>query len=168
MKNNQISYMRRKNLGNYEHEEVMISVAAEDGEDRGKVLNTIKNEVLSALGLDNQVSQEPAAVEEVVEEPAAEEAPEKKPKKKPAKKGKKEKEPKTVAYDRTVQAHKDELADLLNTHYPDWKKTAEGKKLAKEVSLKLNGEPIFDDKGEILGTFSDKFIDLMRASWDEP
>lgn len=43
MKFNEVKYLKRKNLGNYEHEEVTLSAFVDEGEEADKVLTEIKN-----------------------------------------------------------------------------------------------------------------------------
>lgn len=62
-----IEYMRRKNIGNYEHEELRISDVVQDGEDINKKLSELKELVLSNLGLvetQNAPKAEPQKSEE--------------------------------------------------------------------------------------------------------
>jgi hypothetical protein len=62
-----IEYMRRKNIGNYEHGELRISDVVQDGEDINKKLSELKELVLSNLGLvetQNAPKAEPQKSEE--------------------------------------------------------------------------------------------------------
>lgn len=74
MKFASIRYMKRKNLGNYEHEELEVSVIVDEGEKESEILSQAKSFVYKGLGL-------------VPEVPVTEEAPKKK-KKAAAKKSK--------------------------------------------------------------------------------
>jgi outer membrane biosynthesis protein TonB len=114
-----VRYLRRKNLGNYEHEELEVSTVVEDGQSRSAVTADLRNFVNSALngGLQPtitkaepsenknppkgetkvlkekpQTKKEEPKAEEVKEEPKAEEAPAKEEPK--AEEPKKEKAPK--------------------------------------------------------------------------
>lgn len=49
MKINEVKYMKRANLGNYEHEEITIGAAVEEGETVGEVLTLLKSKVEAAL-----------------------------------------------------------------------------------------------------------------------
>lgn len=99
--------------------------------------------------------------EEEVEE---EEAPKRGSKKAAAsskKTAKKSSRSKSTPYDRTDELHKKRFTEALHSFFPKWNKTAEGKKKAKTVSLKLNGTAFLDSEGE----FSDEFIGNLRKAW---
>jgi len=86
-------------------------------------------------------------------------------KKEDASKKKAEKEAaKQVPYDRENKAHRDEFASILTDRFPDWKKAPTK---AKELSVALNGKPIFDSKGEILGSFTDAVVEGMGATGED-
>ena len=72
--------------------------------------------------------------------------------------------PKTVTYDRTVDAHKKELGMLLTANCPDWKATAESKAKAKGLSEHLQGEDFLDDKGDVLESFVEAIVQGMADS----
>jgi len=165
-----VRYLRRVNLGDYQHEEMEATAAIAEGEDDMNAMETLRNKVNAIMGVtvpDNNLSFDDTitkpqaealgkAIEETVEE--------EKPKRKRA--PRKPKAPKTVAYDRENKGHKDEFAAILNDKFPEWKKDKESMKAAKDLSLTLHGTPMFDDKGEILGEFTDKIVETMDMGDD--
>lgn len=56
-----IKYMKRKNLGNYEHEELTLEAVVSEGEDPKDAILFIMNEVNNALGFDVKVAPTPTA-----------------------------------------------------------------------------------------------------------
>ena len=61
MRVTEVKYMRRYNLGNYEHEEIMLGAALEDGEDHLAALNDLKTDVEAAkAGATSTGSETPA------------------------------------------------------------------------------------------------------------
>lgn len=172
-----IEYMRRKNLGHYEHEELKISDVVGDQDSIDLKINELKHLVLKHLGLVEEAvkeielpvtpevtevaeekKEEPVkkakkkkVKEEVVEEKVEEEKHEEKVQKKPAK---------TVDYDRTLQVHKNLLGKFLDESFPRWK-SPDNLKKASEASHALNGTPFLDENGEILQDFKDKFVAIM-------
>ena len=188
----EISYLRRVNLGNYEHTEISATSVVNEGQDPDKIGEALKQQVEKLLGLrdsvdfslveevteDGNLKMKDGSVKEVTEnteivheekkeEPKEEEKP-KTTKKKATKKkvSKKKEEPKgpvpSVKYDRTKQEHKDEMAKALNQHVAKWKTTDEGKKKARELSEKLVGEYIFDSEGNIVDSFIQAVKDGMK------
>ncbi len=78
-------YLRRKNLGNYEHEELELSVACEEQADVDATVELLKSKVNRALGLVPTNTLEPKA-EKVEEKPKTEKVTKKTTKKKTTKK----------------------------------------------------------------------------------
>ena len=66
-------------------------------------------------------------------------------------------EAKTIPYDREKEEHRAKfsktLTEVLDTHYPEWKKDESIKGKAQETSLALVGEPFIGEDGEILTSF---------------
>lgn len=63
MKANEFKLMRRKNLGNYEHEEVTLSMTVEDDDNLDQVIEFTQVKVAEALGLQPKVEN----IKEVLE-----------------------------------------------------------------------------------------------------
>ena len=188
----EITYMRRVNLGNYEHTEISATSVVNEGQDPDNIGEALKQQVEKLLGLrdsvdfslveevteDGNFKMKDGSVKEVSEntevvhedkkeEPKEEEKP-KATKKKVTKKkaSKKKEEPKgpvpSVKYDRSKQEHKDEMAKALNQHVAKWKTTDEGKKKARELSEKLVGEYLFDSEGNVVSSFIEAVKDGMK------
>ena len=64
MKANEFKMMRRKNLGNYEHEEVTISMTVEDDDNLDSVIEFTQVKIAEALGLQPKVEN----IKEVLDE----------------------------------------------------------------------------------------------------
>lgn len=183
----EVTIMRRKNLGNYEHEEVSLTAVIEESDNAAECIASVKQEVLHALGLSvdpvpTTKPVEPAVpqaakktpakkapakkVEEVKPEPAPvveEVKPEPaKPveKKAPAKK----KAVKMVPYNRDEQSHKTEFAKVLVSINPNWQ--AECAQLAKAASVALNGTDMLDENGKVLGSFVEQVKAAITAEAD--
>lgn len=155
MKINTISFMQRKNLGNYEHAEASISAQLDEGEDMAIAMIKLQKFIQDSLNGDlNPVVPEvkgEAVVPEVKEEVKEEvvEAPKKKKATKP--KEKKVEAPKSnyVTYNREIENHKQLLSSYLTKNFPDWK-TKEG---VKEFSTSLVGKDYLDESGNIIESF---------------
>jgi outer membrane biosynthesis protein TonB len=179
-----ITYMRRVNLGNYEHEELSMSAILEDGENVSTAMLTLKNEVHHSLGLVGTPTEAPKKEVKVPEVPKKEETKKETPKKEEKKEVElppvidkkedlpetKEKKPKAkkeevkpTPYERAKQVHKDLFANLLNKTFPGWSSDKEAIARAKHASLSLEGEDFLDQKGNILTTFSEAVTNLMVA-----
>jgi hypothetical protein len=182
MKVETISYMRRVNLGNYEHEEVVATAKVEGEEIVGAILE-LKNKVYLALGLieDNaEQTQVPAVTvpEPADIPPAIPEEAKAAPKKRAPRKAKEEVAPTVVVkgsevfevvkegeepksklvkvthYNRSLEAHKVLFVELVTQIKPDWRATDASKALVKQLSLDMEGYPMMDNKtGKILADF---------------
>jgi hypothetical protein len=182
-----IEVLVRKNLGNYEHEEVKLIGAIPDGVAFLEYAQYIKNMANLYLALapnDQEVSapvgkENPEAVKEEVKEvkktTKAKKVEENKteegqeiPPAIPAEAVKEEvKETKkkssirqtSVEFDNTVKVIRDRLASYLNQNYPNWKETSKDK-----ITNFLNdakGKPFEDLKGNML----DSFKQLVEATF---
>lgn len=179
MKANGLRYERTFNRGQYESEKIMIEVALEDGESPNSVLKEMMDFVNSkgetSLSSSTKVvatsapektevvkkEKKTAAKETVVEvkkevetasvEAAKETAAEEKS---PEVKAKKTKETFTK-YDRNSDLHKKLIAEFLDDAFPQWKSKAQ---IAKEMSLKLNGEDFMDRDGLVIKPFRKEFL----------
>jgi hypothetical protein len=172
MKVETISYVRRVNLGDYNHEEVSATARIEGEEIVGAILE-LKNKVYLALGLLDYSAEQTQVPAVIVPEPAdippaiPEEA-KAAPKKRAPRKAKEEveevkvveeapakKESKAVtAYNRSLEAHKVLFVELVTQIKPDWRATDASKALVKQLSLDMEGYPMMDNKtGKILADF---------------
>ncbi len=185
-----IEYMRRVNLGNYEHSELKVSTIVKEDQDINIEIERLKFLVHSHLGIEeadkNQlplpiekakkpVEKTVAAVEKPKEEVAVNnelkdevkaEAKEKKTEAK-AKKTAPETKPvkkisKATVYDRALDTHKNLLGSFLDKKYPKWR-TSDSLKKAAEASKALNGTDFLDENGEILESFKLAFSNYMDA-----
>jgi hypothetical protein len=135
MKVTEIKYMKRVNLGNYEHEELSVTGSPSEGESFEVTYAQIKGAVLSALSGEETPKvvkvEAPKVEEKKVEAPKEVEAPKVEEKKveapKPAKKVKAvvadevKKEPTVTLFDSANQLHKKRLAAIFHEFYPGWK-----------------------------------------------
>lgn len=184
MKINTIEYLRKLNKGNYEHEELKVSAAIDEGESFDACFATLKEMVDSALGI-KEINKEQLVlpikqVEEKVVKPVKkheevvsddnkleEKIEDKAEKKKGAKKASKpetvpaKKPIKETSYDRSLNTHKNLLGLFLDKSYPKWRE-AESLNKAIEASKSLNGKPFLDEAGEILPSFKESFSQFME------
>jgi hypothetical protein len=146
-----------------------MAATATVGEDESAMdaFMALKTEVETAIAADIAAKSEPKAkpvkkaAKAKVEEPMEEEKEEEVATPKAAKAGKKFKA-KTSTYSRANETHKSMMADALNEHFPDWKKTAEGKAKAKKLSQTLDGAEFLDGDGEILESFIEAMTEGME------
>jgi len=182
MKATEVKYVKRFNLGNYEHEEIGVTVALDEDDSATEAIKELKELVNSTCG-DCDKAKEPEAVEEQPE--AEEEVVEEKPKRGRKKKEKVEEEPEEVeeeeteeeeveevieeeeepapakkslkkkgsVYSRVNDAHKALFVEALNDIAPQWKKTDASKAKAKKLSMELNGQDFLDADGEVVPSF---------------
>jgi hypothetical protein len=178
MKQATVTFMKRYNLGNYEHEEYTISAGTE-GKDPVETLLLLKGMVTIAKDSE-AVSPEPEEVvkptkqkgkangknkkedekedqEEDVqedEEVLEEEVEEAKPKKNLKKKG--------STYSRESDLHKKLFVEIINEDMPDgWLKKNAGR--AKTVSMKMNGMDFLDADGDVLESFKKSMIQMLKG-----
>lgn len=166
----EVKYARKKNLGNYESEDVSISVVPREGQTIQECLEAIKHYVLDALDLAPRASnaREKASEPMETEGDATEEAeePKKTTKKKASKKASSKKvskkapakKIKLVPYDRAIESHKDQFADLLDIHFNGWDGDDDLADKCLAASTSLEGEGMFDKDGNI----SDEFVGKLR------
>ena len=170
-------YLRRKNLGNYEHEELEVSAEISEGQSPSEAFKELKQFVEECLGLSAPKEQMelPLKVEkEKVKTPKKEEVKvsEEKPKEVEApKEEEKKKAPKetkqkikvtakATTYDRTLDTHKALLGQFLDKEFSGWRKPEELKK-AGQASRELNGKDFQDADGNILESFKESFRKYM-------
>jgi pyruvate-formate lyase len=169
MKIQTITYMQRKNLGNYEHAEISASAVITEGEDEADAVIKLMAYVDSALN--KEIKAIAAPVEAVVETAPVETAV--KEKKTRSKKSKEEVVEATdsfngqdipqvitvdeVKYNRDLDTHRQLLSSYLNKSHPTWK-TKEG---VKEFSSSLVGKPFLDNSGNIIDPFKKELSDFF-------
>ncbi len=177
-----ITYGITRNLGDYNSERIDAEYQVAEGENPNAAMVKLKSFVQNgAVEVSAPVEEPPKPAKTKTEEKVEEdmdagstpEKPEKKTTKKVAKKAASKKATKKAAkkdepitYDRENKDHKKKMASVLNEHFPTWKKDAELGALAKELSGKLVGTPIFDKKGNLLDSFVDAVKDGMATEDD--
>jgi hypothetical protein len=169
MKIQTITYMQRKNLGNYEHAEISASAVITEGEDEADAVIKLMAYVDAALN--KEIKAIVAPVETVVEAAPVETAV--KEKKTRSKKSKEEVVEATdsfngqdipqvitvdeVKYNRDLDTHRQLLSSYLNKSHPTWK-TKEG---VKEFSSSLVGKSFLDNSGNIIDPFKKVLSDFF-------
>jgi pyruvate-formate lyase len=169
MKIQTITYMQRKNLGNYEHAEISASAVITEGEDEADAVIKLMAYVDAALN--KEIKAIAAPVETVVEVAPVETAV--KEKKTRSKKSKEEVVEATnsfngqdipqvitvdeVKYNRDLDTHRQLLSSYLNKSHPTWK-TKEG---VKEFSSSLVGKSFLDNSGNIIDPFKKVLSDFF-------
>lgn len=146
MKINEIKYMRRFNLGNYEHEEIALAAALDDNESPGEAFSQLKNTVhMLAIG------QEVAAEEIPVAPPA--------PKEKPVK-GKKAKvvEPEPEEIEEEEEVDDEELAD---------EEIQEEEEEAEEAPTPSKGKKTFKKKPQTYSRASEQHKEILSKTLRE-
>ena len=168
MKITTITYMERKNKGNYEHEEISASANVDDGESFALAMASLKNAVHSVL---HGIVIELPKAEEIIPEVTAPAVKEKKtrakkeiveevtveaviPEIKAAPVGKN-----VVIYNRDLDTHRQLLSSYLNKNFPAWK-TTEG---VKEFSISLAGKHFLNDDGAVVESFAKLLSDFFNA-----
>ena len=166
MKFDSVSFMKRKNLGSFEHEEISISAKVEEGESVESVLALLKHTVTTSLnGAPAKVKTPPMATTPHEEDAQPElpiEEPKKEKKSKKKEEAPKEEVPNMVVYNPAIKKHKDILADALDKHFAGWDSEAN---LAhtKACAEKMANKPFLDAKtGEVLDVFITSFGEIYE------
>lgn len=185
-----VKYLRRKNNGNYEHEEFEISIPVESvdkkiiyteaQEVRELVISLLngaktlvasekpvtkakKEEVQMELPIKEEVKEEVKA-EVVAKAEVKEEVVAKKEKKAPAAKPEtrpRVKPVKTTLYDRNLDTHKSLIGRWLDQEFRNWNDASNLPKFAK-ASRALSGVAEFlDENGEVLESFKNSFREAV-------
>jgi hypothetical protein len=185
MKITTITYMERKNKGNYEHEEISASANVDDGESFALAMASLKNAVHSVLhGIVIELPK--AEVRNTPAEPKEENvevitAIPVKAKRNATKKEKSEEitvipvsdkksniseapvaapvGKNVVIYNRDLDTHRQLLSSYLNKNFPAWK-TTEG---VKEFSISLAGKHFLNDDGAVVESFAKLLSDFFNA-----
>ena len=168
MKIQTITYMQRKNLGNYEHAEISASAQITEGEDEAEAVLKLMEYVGAALNKELQVIAKPTEV--VVESTPIETPKEKKTRSKKSKEEVVETTDAfagqdipqvitvdTVKYNRDLDTHRQLLSSYLNKSHPTWK-TKDG---VKEFSSSLVGKSFLDTTGNITSDFKKVLSDFF-------
>jgi hypothetical protein len=165
-----ISYLERKNLGNYEHIEMSANAVLDEGENFDAAMAELRAKIHNALNEKAVEIKQPPKEEEPKEE--VKEEKKKVTKKKETVKVEAPKEEtvevkeevvaevvveevapkahKFLAYDRTKKEHTDMLASYLNTTFgATWKTNPH----LKDISASLSGKDFLDDSGLIVESF---------------
>lgn len=169
MKVSTISYMERKNCGNYEHQEFTVTAVLNDGDVVDTCLSQLKALTHKALYTDSIAQEFPVKSESTAAELAKAvevvEAPKKAPAKKAPVKAEEKKEPAKVVEAEVVKEVKSTAVKYSNTDKHPTKAALAGylaktygeawkkKEGLKEFSATLNGVDMMDDKGQILDSF---------------
>ncbi len=182
---NEMGFTRRFNLGNYEHEEITVKVAAGEEEDPSELLKSVmafvnsKGDIsLSAkpkAKVETQATTTAAPAKEKKEKKAAKETATESPKeatekaevpaevvaKVEAAEPKKLKAAKGVTqYDRSLDFHKKLISEFLDVKYPTWRQNPQK---AKDTSIAMEGKDFLDGEGMKLKSFMEEFDVLMKS-----
>lgn len=162
-----VKYLRRKNLGNYEHEELEISTVVEDGQSRVDVVKSVKQFVVDALN-----GTGPFALTKQLELPLEQKsvAQENKTEKKGESKVTK---PKPQAEEKKVEEKKEEApaAQEETTPAPAEEKKVEEKKAKKETTLKVTKPTkatAYDRNLDTHKALLGQFLDVKCPNWRKP
>lgn len=188
MKITEIRYQKRASFKDYEHDELSMNAILDDKECPEEAAAKLKYAVLTTLGVPCEVPAE--SIAEVVEggnvkteagktvDPGTNEEVRtgneiiseaientKKTTKKKATKKKASKKPaaKNAPYDRSIEAHRQKFAEVVEKSYPGWRTDAALKVAAKHTSETLNGEDLFSSQGKVLASFNTKMQAEMEA-----
>lgn len=164
MKITTITYMERKNKGNYEHEEISASANVDDGESFTDAMTSLKNAVHSIL---HGILIEVPKAEEIVPEVTVPAVKEKKTRAKkeiveevtaPAVIPEIKAAPKkalSIAYNSNIAEHKSILGGYLSKKYDTSWKTSHPAEEIKAFTASLNGKNFIDSEGHIVNSFLD-------------
>lgn len=184
----EVKYLFRRNLGDYEHEEIGLTASLPEGMEASDAIAEMKELAVSSVGAylvneKKETSPEPAKAasgkrskakpapeeeeeeveetEEGTEEENDEEVEEKAPKKPAAKKATSKKS-KASPFDRDNDLHKDILGAFLDEEIPKWRKKEKLVKRSRSASKEMEGEDFLDKEGNILESFKEKFLEIME------
>lgn len=171
MKIKTITYIERKNLGNYEFAELSSVAELFEGEDEAEAVVKLMEFVTSSLSkeasnLKIQPQKEVIPVIEPVVEPVVEQPKkEKKPRVKKEKPIEVKEEVATpvaknvVAYDSNIPEHKSIFGGYLSKKYDNAWKTVKPAEEIKAFTASLNGKHFLDNDGKIV----DSFLELVHG-----
>lgn len=196
MKISEAKYTRKVNLGNYESDELSLTMVIGENDDTQEAISLLKKTVIAGLKLevsDKDIVKAQKTIEkEVAKEEEKVEAPKEEAKPKAVSKGKKTsssttkakkddaetkevkdkfegKAPKaTIKYDRNIKEHTVALAQMLNTDYPNWKKDEDLKSRASQFSKEdAIGIPFKAADGSIVESFQQALKTAMEGSSED-
>ena len=161
MKLKNIEYTLRKNLGNFEYEELKLISELEAKDNELEAIASLKLMAFDSLNPSPTIQPEQPKEEaimptqltmELVYDKETSKDSDKKSSKKASKKAVKEevvKKSDFVGYDRESVQHKAMITSLLNSAHPEWRK----KPGISDFSKSLVGKDFVDSKGEIAESF---------------
>jgi outer membrane biosynthesis protein TonB len=175
-------YLKRKNLGNYEHSEMSLAGLPDDdqsAEDLLKELKEIVDRLLDGEDSEKEVKEKEdtnekeshkksskksvkkSVEEEVVaeKEEEATEAPEET--EEPVKKEKKKKKPKATEFNFNDDVHTDLLSEALDKKMKGWETKYKSK--IKSASLRSQGQDFLDENGDVIEAFVIKYMNKLKA-----
>ena len=172
----EITYSRRVNLGNYEHQDTSATVVPAEGQDPFECLaevqalvNGEKIEKQEAATETPKKAKKSKAPEEKVQEPVVEKDPEPEVSEPVAEEKEEVKETpkkklkvKLTPYDRSNQLHKTFFGEILDSKFPNWKVDKDLKAKAVKASSDLSGQDMLDAEGIIVPEFKEKVYKAMQ------
>lgn len=167
-----MSYTFRRNLGDYEHEELTVAIEVNDGDDITQKVTELKDLVVGNLGTRRQNEEQETEKksrkkkEKVVDEEEESEEDESDSEEESSSKktkSKKKGRSKSTTYDREDDLHKKLVGEMLDDNFPKWDKKKSLKKLAIKASKSMQGEDFLDSDGDILEDFQEKFLEQMEG-----
>jgi hypothetical protein len=156
MKIKTITYIERKNLGNYEYAELSSVAELSEGEDEVTAVEKLIAYVQASLKVETAKTPITGEVlpEPVVEAPVKEKKPKaKKEKVVEAPVVEAPKKEKLVVYDSTIAEHKSIFGGYLAKKYDTSWKTSHPADEIKSFTASLNGKDFLDNDGKIVESF---------------
>lgn len=155
-----VRYGFRRNLGDYEHEELVIEAGVEQGDDPQSVINNLKAVVISNLLPRNynlMTEEERTASTKTLKKAESKASKPKKASPSKEEKGgqKKKLRVKGTPLNPEKQLHKKLFGEVMDSVVPNWRKREKLVKKASKVMAKLAGTEFLDSEGLVIGDFSD-------------
>jgi DNA-binding protein H-NS len=163
MKVKLVSYLKRKNLGNYEHEQIRLVAELEKGDTVSETISFLKEEAEKHLGqsVETVNSDFETKKAHTTESPKSEMVAEQDVAK-PKKASKKSPKNKNVPYSRDITLHTDLVKGLFTKHFPNWRKDLLVQ--AKQASIDLVGTDLLDEEGNVLESFEKILVEKMNSA----
>jgi hypothetical protein len=181
-----VKYMRRVNLGNYEHEELTAEVVPNEVVTLVTVVESLKAQIIGLLSgtgtgdfapvkekttVKEAASSEPDAQEPPTPTPVVEEPPKTRtraPRQKVAETVPATPKDDSIVYNPSIAKHKDFLAKALEEAHPGWD-SDENLPNAKEAAGKLANKPFLSaTTGLVLDSFLQAFTSLYKGTVEKP